>query len=106
MRLLAGLIVAPQRGYDEPAILSYEISSFCPTSADGLHPPRPGGVSILGTRAPVVLAPGPRMLRSSPEQSSALLQCLLEGGTGENCTLSWGRCAGPSRFSTGCRQMR
>src|SRR5262245_35697814 len=37
MRLLACLIVAPQRGYDEPAILSYPISSFCPTSADGLH---------------------------------------------------------------------
>jgi hypothetical protein len=31
-------LVAPQRGYDEPAILSYAISSFCPTSADGLHP--------------------------------------------------------------------
>ena len=29
MRLLACLIVAPQRGYDEPAILSYAISSFC-----------------------------------------------------------------------------
>src|SRR5262249_42242821 len=37
MRLLACLIVAPQRGYDEPAILSYAISSFCPTSANGLH---------------------------------------------------------------------
>src|SRR5262245_45647924 len=37
MRLFACLIVAPQRGYDEPAILSYAISSFCPTSADGLH---------------------------------------------------------------------
>src|SRR5438128_2409368 len=37
MRLLACLIVAPQRGYDEPATLSYAISSFCPTSADGLH---------------------------------------------------------------------
>ena len=37
MRLLACLIVAPQRGYVEPAILSYAISSFCPTSADGLH---------------------------------------------------------------------
>src|SRR5262245_53022359 len=37
MRLLACLIVAPQRGYDEPAILAYAISSFCPTSADGLH---------------------------------------------------------------------
>src|SRR2546421_3843317 len=42
MRLLACLIVAPQRGYDEPATLSYAISSFCPTSADGLHK----GVSI------------------------------------------------------------
>src|SRR5262245_46470427 len=39
MRLLACLIVAPQRGYDEPAILSYAISSFCPTSADGLQSP-------------------------------------------------------------------
>jgi hypothetical protein len=38
MRLLACLIVAPQQGYDEPAILSYAISSFCPTSADGLQP--------------------------------------------------------------------
>src|SRR5207253_11384202 len=37
MRLLACLIVAPQRGYDQPATLSYAISSFCPTSADGLH---------------------------------------------------------------------
>src|SRR6516164_3521853 len=37
MRLFACLIVAPQRGYDEPATLSYAISSFCPTSADGLH---------------------------------------------------------------------
>src|SRR5262249_51049642 len=37
MRLLACLIVAPQRGYDEPTILSYAISSFCPTSADGLQ---------------------------------------------------------------------
>jgi DNA-directed RNA polymerase len=35
--LLACLIVAPQRGYDEPGILSYAISSFCPTSADGLQ---------------------------------------------------------------------
>src|SRR6516225_1202549 len=37
MRLLACLILAPRRGYDEPAILSYAISSFCPTSADGPH---------------------------------------------------------------------
>src|SRR2546425_4934458 len=41
MRLLACLIVAPQRGYDEPATLSYAISSFCPTSADGLQPVGP-----------------------------------------------------------------
>ena len=37
MRLFACLIVAPQRRYDEPATLSYAISSFCPTSADGLQ---------------------------------------------------------------------
>src|SRR3974377_502142 len=37
MRLLACLIVAPQQGYDEPKILSYAISPFCPTSADGLQ---------------------------------------------------------------------
>src|SRR5215813_1489917 len=47
MRLLACLIVAPQRGYDEPAILSYAISSFCPTSADGLQDcPKPSDVCI------------------------------------------------------------
>jgi hypothetical protein len=38
MRLLACLIVAPRWGYDEPKILSYAISPFCPTSADGLQP--------------------------------------------------------------------
>ncbi len=36
-RLLACLVVAPRWGYDEPKILSYAISPFCPTSADGLH---------------------------------------------------------------------
>jgi hypothetical protein len=36
-RLLACLIVAPQRGYDEPEILSNAISPFCPTGADGLQ---------------------------------------------------------------------
>src|ERR1700733_12948229 len=36
-RLLACLIVAPQRGYDEPEILSNAISLFCPTGADGLQ---------------------------------------------------------------------
>ncbi len=35
--LLACLIVAPRKGCDEPKILSYAISPFCPTSADGLH---------------------------------------------------------------------
>src|SRR5262245_38055250 len=45
MRLFACLIVAPQWGYDEPAILSYAISLFCPTSADGLqlHTANSGG---------------------------------------------------------------
>src|SRR6516165_12295570 len=47
MRLLACLIVAPQRGYDEPAILSYAISSFCPTSADGLQPQKDHSGSVL-----------------------------------------------------------
>src|SRR5262249_18110174 len=47
MRLLACLIVAPQRGYDEPAILSYAISSFCPTSADGLQTPRDVPVPMI-----------------------------------------------------------
>ena len=36
-RLSNATFLPPQRGYDEPAILSYAISSFCPTSADGLH---------------------------------------------------------------------
>src|SRR5262245_60275950 len=58
MRLLACLIVAPQRGYDEPAILSYATSSFCPTSADGLH--RPSGSSVR-TR-PQSKASGPPLL--------------------------------------------
>jgi hypothetical protein len=35
--LRACLIVAPQRGYDEPEILSNAISPFCPTGADGLQ---------------------------------------------------------------------
>ena len=36
-RSLARLIVAPHQDYDEPEILSYAISPFCPTSADGLQ---------------------------------------------------------------------
>jgi hypothetical protein len=35
--LLACLIVAPQQGYDEPENISYAISPFCPTGADGLQ---------------------------------------------------------------------
>src|SRR5215467_12709418 len=73
MRLLACLIVAPQRGYDEPAILSYAISSFCPTSADGLHfhdvaavaPPAP---SLFGETAQAVVAV---VTRLSPRLSSS-----------------------------------
>src|SRR5215472_998663 len=57
MRLLACLIVAPQRGYDEPAILSYAISSFCPTSADGLQFSNqrrtgPEVIGVLGQQVP------------------------------------------------------
>src|SRR5262249_51110341 len=56
MRLLACLIVAPQRGYDEPAILSYAISSFCPTSADGLHHRKSDlGIPVREKSAKVVL---------------------------------------------------
>src|SRR6516165_9112755 len=53
MRLFACLIVAPQRCYDEPAILSYAISSFCPTSADGLQ-----YGSHVASALPVVCLPG------------------------------------------------
>src|SRR5215475_8214402 len=63
MRLLACLIVAPQRGYDEPAILSYAISSFCPTSADGLQP----AMTIS--------------IRRSPRASRLLLRTAVEHGT-------------------------
>src|SRR5215469_2709565 len=51
MRLFACLIVAPQWGYDEPAILSYAISSFCPTSADGLHTLGHGDPQKVGLEA-------------------------------------------------------
>src|SRR5262245_31451145 len=62
MRLLACLIVAPQRGYDEPAILSYAISSFCPTSADGLQ-----GVDVEA-KAPMAVdhGRGRRFLHDGP----------------------------------------
>jgi hypothetical protein len=47
-------IVAPQRGYDEPAILSYAISSFCPTSADGPQSAR--AIRVGGMVRPSTLA--------------------------------------------------
>src|SRR6266511_2835899 len=57
-RLLACLIVAPQRGYDEPGILSYAISSFCPTSADGLQLSQNGPLEIsLMLSLPCLLSP-------------------------------------------------
>src|SRR5262249_37841924 len=49
---LALFTAAPQRGYDGPAILSYAISSFCPTSADGLQ----GDVPLAMSRGCVRLA--------------------------------------------------
>src|SRR5262245_43955537 len=65
MRLLACLIVAPQQGYDEPAIISYAISPFCPTGADGLHfvticsaPNRPFAIAILIARLDSLTSPG------------------------------------------------
>src|SRR6266404_5898633 len=78
MRLLACLIVAPQRGYDEPAILSYAISSFCPTSADGLHSShlrrKISGVVAAALVAPVRFAAtvlhGPSGLASVPSSIS------------------------------------
>src|SRR5262245_2754470 len=49
---LALFTAAPQRGSDGPAILSYAISSFCPTSADGLQ----GDVPLAMSRGCVRLA--------------------------------------------------
>src|SRR6201984_2114647 len=70
MRLLACLIVAPQRGYDEPAILSYAISSFCPTSADGLH---------SMSENPVTLRPGRARLSTAPDAIGSLVNATTIG---------------------------
>jgi hypothetical protein len=35
--LFACLVVAPHQGYDEPGLLSHAITSFYPTSVDGLQ---------------------------------------------------------------------
>src|SRR5207245_778790 len=84
MRLLACLIVAPQRGYDEPAILSYAISSFCPTSADGLQQQEASGPLRAqarrrrrakarrkphATKRPVIGTASPRLNRSADNAS-------------------------------------
>jgi hypothetical protein len=45
---------AIDRGYDDPGILSYAISSFCPTSADGLHPQ--AYLAGLGLQAALIVA--------------------------------------------------
>src|SRR6516165_3827120 len=71
MRLLACLIVAPQRGYDEPAILSYAISSFCPTSADGLHL---SGQLLLGKLSETVV-----VVSNAPHNRPCGLVCHLIG---------------------------
>src|SRR5215471_14100559 len=78
MRLLACLIVAPQR-YDEPAILSYAISSFCPTSANGLHQCRLGLTSF--DLAPFCAAPIPNQKRSLSIALSAIIGAALCGYT-------------------------
>src|SRR5262249_34978217 len=83
MRLLACLIVAPQRDYDEPAILSYAISSFCPTSADGLqdvllvllNPPQDFTSCRAGAR------PGhPITRREQSQQIASLFDHLISAG--------------------------
>src|SRR5262249_13015114 len=50
-------------GYDEPAILSYAISLFCPTSADGLQriASRPNLKKEIGLLARGLLAYDPRL---------------------------------------------
>ena len=89
-RLLACLIVAPQRGYDEPAILSYAISSFCPTAADGLHslasivPSLFGSAALnrFSTIARLIFVQGPVIVRIGRSEIAAIdptTQCLLQG---------------------------
>jgi hypothetical protein len=62
-------------GYDEPAILSYAISSFCPTSADGLH-------RVIATIALGVLADPEDIARFGP-LSSPNVRHGNTGGTGD-----------------------
>src|SRR5262249_42738635 len=78
--------VAPQRGYDEPAILSYAISSFCPTSADGLQ------VSVLELHrcrvAPVI--PARRSAVAQSALSSMYLKVCDSSGQGRSGRLHSG----------------
>ena len=107
MRLFACLIVAPQRGYDEPAILSYAISSFCPTSADGLQlglcsfsctaTSRHGsGRAVLSTRVAVRSAIcGPSTTSWPSTHSSKRAASGLLGGEGDRRS--------PGQHQSGCR---
>jgi hypothetical protein len=85
MRLLACLIVAPQRGYYEPAILSYAISSFCPTSADGFLTCKGSRMVTLKERpksrldAQRVAAGEP--MRETPGQGPASMKSSVTGGS-------------------------
>src|SRR5262249_117637 len=68
MRLLACLIVAPQRGYDEPAILSYAISSFCPATP----PPSSDRVPVTNSNRQGIVDPLTALLFSADAAGEGL----------------------------------
>jgi hypothetical protein len=78
MRLLACLIIAPQRGYDQPAILSYAISSFCPTNADGLH--SAVAIAAAAKERVIVLAPQGSDARESVVERAEAAGVRIEAG--------------------------